>query len=70
MSKFEKIMKVINKYVLLVGGILSLFTAWAFSNSTWEMIAWTCGAMYALSGFSQIYELEKQLKDNENNIPG
>lgn len=65
MSKFEKIMKVINKYVLLVGGILSLFTAWAFSNSTWEMIAWTCGAMYALSGFSQIVELEKKLKDNE-----
>ena len=55
MSKFEKIMKVINKYVLLVGGILSLFNAWAFSNSTWEMIAWTCCAMYALSGFSQIY---------------
>ena len=70
MSKFEKIMKVINKYVLLVGGILSLFNAWALSNSTWEMIAWTCGAMYALSVFSQIYELEKQLKDNENNIPG
>ena len=29
------------------------------------MIAWTCGAMYALSGFSQIVELEKKLKDNE-----
>lgn len=68
MSKFEKIMKVINKYVLLVGGILSLFTAWAFSNSTWETIAWTCGAMYALSGFSQIVELEKKLKDNEDEI--
>jgi hypothetical protein len=70
MSKFEKVMKVINKYVLLVGGISSFINALAFSNTTFEMLGWACGAMYALSGFAQIVELEKKLKDNEDDIPG
>lgn len=65
MSKFEKVMKVVNKYVLLIGGLLSLLNACAFSNTTFEMLGWACGAMYALSGFSQIVELEKKLKNYE-----
>jgi hypothetical protein len=34
------------------------------------MVAWACAAMFALSGFAQIVELEKKLKDNEDDIPG
>ena len=32
------------------------------------MIAWACAGMFALSFFSQIVELEKKLKDNEDDI--
>ena len=70
MKKFEKVMSVINKYALLVGGILSFYNSYSSTESTWEMIAWSCAAMFALSGFAQIVELEKKLKDNEDDIPG
>jgi hypothetical protein len=66
MEKFEKIMQVINKYSLLLGGIFSLYDAYVSRNSTWEMIAWASAGMFALSGFAQIVELEKKLKEKES----
>jgi len=63
MEKFEKVMKVINKYSLLVGGILSFINSFGTNNTTWEMIAWACAGMFALSGFAQIVELEKKLNE-------
>jgi len=66
MEKFERVMKVLNKYSLLIGGIFSLYDAYVSRNSTWEMIAWACAGMFALSGFSQIVELEKKLKEKES----
>jgi hypothetical protein len=51
MEKFERVMKVINKYSLLIGGIFSLYDAYVSRNSTWEMIAWACaGSSPALGG--------------------
>jgi hypothetical protein len=70
MEKFEKIMQVINKYSLLLGGISSLYCAFLSRNTNWEMIAWACASMFALSGFAQIVELEKKIKDYEDDIPG
>ena len=70
MKEFEKVMSVINKYALLVGGISSFFNSYFNTGSKWEMIAWACAGMFALSGFAQIVELEKKLKDNEDDIPG
>ena len=66
MEKFEKVMMVLNKYSLLIGGIFSLYDAYLSRNSTWEMIAWGCACMFALSGFAQIVELEKKLKEKES----
>lgn len=70
MKKFEKVMSVINKYALLVGGISSFFNSYFSTESKWEMVAWACAALFALSGFAQIVELEKKLNDNEDDIPG
>ena len=55
---------------LLVGGISSFFNSYFNTGSKWEMIAWACAGMFALSGFAQIVELEKKLKDNEDDILG
>ena len=69
MSNFDKIMKVINKYSLLFGGLLSVYNIYG-ADTTFEMLAWSCSSLFALSGFAQIVELEKKLKDNEDDIPG
>jgi len=65
MKKFEKVMSVINKYSLLVGGISSFFNSYFNTESKWEMVAWACAAMFALSGFAQIVELERKIKDKD-----
>jgi hypothetical protein len=65
MKKFEKVMSVINKYSLLVGGISSFYNSYFSTESKWEMVAWACAAMFALSGFVQIVELERKIKDKD-----
>jgi hypothetical protein len=65
MKKFEKVMSVINKYSLLVGGISSFYNSYFSTESKWEMVAWACAAMFALSGFAQIVELERKIKDKD-----
>jgi hypothetical protein len=65
MKKFDKVMSVINKYALLVGGISSFYNAYFSTKGTWEMFAWVCAAMFALSGFAQIVELERKIKDKD-----
>jgi len=65
MEKFEKVMSVINKYSLLVGGISSFYNSYFSTKSTWEMVAWACAALFALSGFAQIVELERKIKDKD-----
>jgi|688.fasta_scaffold1064557_2 hypothetical protein len=66
MEKFEKIMRVVNKYSLLLGGFTSLYCATLSRNSTWEMVAWACSSMFAFSGFAQIVEVEKKLKEKDS----
>ena len=66
MDKFEKVMQVVNKYSLLLGGFTSLYCATLSRNTTWEMLAWACSSMFAFSGFAQIIEIEKKLKDKDS----
>jgi hypothetical protein len=66
MEKFEKVMQVVNKYSLLLGGITSLYCTTLSGNTTWEMMAWACASMFALSGFAQIVEVEKKLKEKDS----
>jgi hypothetical protein len=61
-EKGEKVLNFINKYMLLVGGTLSLYNSFFSSTTTWEILGWACGGMYGLSGFTQIVELEKKIK--------
>ena len=57
-------------FSIVIGGILSFINSFGTNNTTWEMIAWACAGMFALSGFAQIVELEKKLKNYEDDIPG
>ncbi len=67
-NKMDKVNNVITKYSLLVGGIFSVYNSFLGSRTEWEMLAWACASMFALSGFSQIVNLEKKLKDDEDSV--
>lgn len=64
-EKGDKFFGVITKYSLLFGGILSLVNAFVYSGTDWEKLAWVCASLFALSGFAQIVELERKIKDKD-----
>ena len=67
-NNMDKINNIITKYSLLFGGIFSFYNTICCSKTEWEMLAWACASMFALSGFSQIVNLEKKLKDDEDSV--
>jgi len=67
-EKGDKIFAAITKHSLLLGSITSFINAFFYSDTDMEKLAWVCSSLFAISGFSQIVQLEKKIKKDEDNI--